>query len=240
MIRLLDGKNLSRLEALTGESYCECRIRAMAGVYDSRHEWVRFYADDGNRTFLCFERGFAVLFCRNSLPDPDTEGLLSATATAVLSEIPLSLPGFAEERGTVFRHTGIPAVRLEGVSSEIAEAYKILSRVFPDEVNEGCFPEWYADFSHRVRHGMSKVYTLPGKCTATLYCQENGVLFLSQIATLEKYRRQGLAKSLMGHIVAKNGTVLPVVLMSRSRESNAFYDHMGFIRVGSFYYYRRK
>ena len=240
MIRLLDQAELGHMEELRGRHFCECRIKAMAKAYGAGYEWVRFYADEQWSTLLCMERGSATLFCRESLPNPDTEGLLMAAATEVLSEIPLVLPGFYEEKGLVFGKKFLSSVQLEGVSSRIADAYEILFRIFPNEVNQTCFPEWYADLSHRIRHGMSRIYTLPGKCTATLSCRENGALFLSQLGTLLGYRRQGLAAALIGHIAAESDCSGPVVLLSRDMESDEFYRHIGFLEMGNWYYYRRQ
>ena len=74
------------------------------------------------------------------------------------------------------------------------EAYKVLKTSFKLE-----FEPWYLDMSHRIRHGISRIY---GICGSVLAVQHNlfGEALLSQIATIPEKRGNGNASRLISAV----------------------------------------
>lgn len=238
MLRLLTEP--SRLAELPAQSWTARRIRALADAWGLDSGLARFYADEQGRAFLSFEQDLATLFLPDGAFAPEAAEFLSVTAGEVLTDTPLELPGFSEKIGNCYTHSAFPAARMEGVTEGIQTAYELLSRVFPDSIHAGVYREWYADLSHRVRHGMSRVFTLPGICSGTLYCREGDTAQLCQIAVAPERRGEGWGRAMLSHLAAEAGEGMRLELQSRSPESDRFYGHLGFAPAGQWYFYQRE
>lgn len=257
MIRLLSNCPADRrlMEQLGGrevrDSFPALRIRALWRAYADYlgtggpgTEFPEFYANETGEIALCKEGNFAVLFCADTAHAGEAEGFLPLIADEVLADLPLSLPGYKASSGGIYAMEQPRGELLRGVTEEIGAAYEILRSVFPDGINEQNRMQWHADLSHRIRHGMSRVFTLDGSCTGTLYFTEEGQLALSQLATLPSARGQGLARRMIGHIAAAvraDGQAFErMILMSQNAASDGFYEHIGFRRIGSYTIYERQ
>lgn len=78
-----------------------------------------------------------------------------------------------------------------------ADAYRIIKTGFSFE-----FEPWYLDMSHRVRHGVSRLYGLDGAALAVQY-NLNGEALISQVATLPEKRGKGCARRLISAVCAE-------------------------------------
>lgn len=78
-----------------------------------------------------------------------------------------------------------------------ADAYRIIKTGFGFE-----FEPWYLDMSHRVRHGVSRLYGLDGAALAVQY-NLNGEALISQVATLPEKRGKGCARRLISAVCAE-------------------------------------
>lgn len=240
MIRLLSQADTPLLEGLCAESSNACRIKAIWRAYGMGCPFVRFFGNEDGSLLIGEEDGLAVLWCSSHEQVIEAAEFLPLLTREVLSEMPLRLPGFLEEQGTIYERQPFDPLLLDGVKTDIGSAYPLLTEVFPGIVPEGNYEKWYADFSHRLRHGMSKVYTLPGVVTATAYCLENGRLMLSQLGVAEAERGKGWGKQMLAHICADNLPFSRLILHSQDKVSDGFYTHMGFEAVGKWYYYGRE
>lgn len=240
MIRLLSEGDESLLDSLKEQDWAACRIRSLARGYGLTSPLLRIYAEEKGRAFLSYEKDFAVLFLRDSSVKQEAEDLLMVTAGEVLSGTRLQLDGFQEKAGRVYKAGRLRSERLDGIESGIRSAYSLLSSSFPELINETTYPEWYADLSHRIRHGMSKLYVLPSICTGTMQCRENGVVTVAQLAVAPERRGSGWGRKMLEHIAADNQPFERLVLLSRDEKSDDFYERIGFIRIGSWYYYARQ
>lgn len=104
----------------------------------------------------------------------------------------------------------------------LTEAYDILKTSF--EIN---YEPWYLDMSHRIRHGVSKLY---GNDSSVLCVQHNlcGEALLSQIATIPEKRGQGKASELILS-VCKTLCNSKVFLLCEDKHLS-FYKRLGFIQ----------
>ncbi len=106
----------------------------------------------------------------------------------------------------------------------LTEAYDILKTSF--EIN---FESWYLDMSHRIRHGISKLY---GNDSSVLAVQHDlcGEALLSQIATIPEKRGQGKASELILS-VCKMLCKSKIFLLCEDKNLS-FYRKLGFIQSG--------
>lgn len=237
MIRRLTQADARLLEILPPVTANACRIRAIHRAYGMGYEFVRFFGNEDGSILLEEEEGFAAVWCGNPAGKEELEAFLPLLAKEVLSETELNLPGFTREEGNAYARSPFPPERLEGVKTDIATAYPLLCRVFEDAVPQGQYDKWYAGFSHRIRHGMSRVFTLPGIVTGTAYCIEEGRLMVSQLGVAQAWRGKGYGKKMLAHICGECAPIRELILHSRDSASDRFYEHLGFQKTGRWYYY---
>lgn len=113
-------------------------------------------------------------------------------------------------------------------SPKLDDAYKIISSSF-----EGIeYNSWYVDISHRVRHGISKVYTYMNATTCTMQYNLDGKVFLSQIATLPTERGKGYASKLVSHVAGIYSLEGKDVWLNCKEDKLTFYENIGFVNEG--------
>lgn len=221
-----------------GASWAACRVSALARTYGADSPLARFYTD-GAGSFIGMEQDLATVYLASGAPTAEAEELLEVTAGRVLSARPLRLSGFAAEEGACFCHAGLSPARLSGVTGSLQDAYDLLSRVFPEAVHAGSYRSWYADLSHRVRHGMSRVCTLRGVCTGTLYCLQDGLALVEQLAVAPERRGEGFGRAMLHHLAAEAGGAV-LAVCSAGPDSDRFYRKLGFSPAGRWYRYTRR
>ena len=94
------------------------------------------------------------------------------------------------------------------------------------------FDSWYPDVCHFVRHGISRVYAIEGKATATTMFSLEGVSLISYVASAKTERGKGYALALVSYIAAeeqKRG-FKPYVICEK--ELSGFYEKAGFTIIG--------
>ncbi len=248
MIRQLTEQDRPFLEGLTGLHWSTLRIRALTKAYGFGYSFLRFFGDEEYKLAICIQDGFAVLWIADGEESfrkkkaAEAAEFLPMAADYLLSELPLE--GITEEfeptEGYTFVCREYPPKELEGITENVQVAFPILSRVFPESVNQKCYLQWYADHSHRIRHGMSRVFTLDGVCTGTCYACEDGFLGVNQLATLPEHRKEGWAKAMLSHMTFAVRPEKGILLQSQNPESDRFYERLGFLPVEKWYSYERK
>lgn len=76
--------------------------------------------------------------------------------------------------------------RLDDVYEIIRDAFSIYD-----------YETWLADTSHRVRHGVSKVFLYEGHTTATVHYDLGGLAYVGLLCTKPEFRGQGHARKLL-------------------------------------------
>lgn len=110
-------------------------------------------------------------------------------------------------------------------ATSFEDIYRILSEAFDSHRKEN-FESWYLDFSHRTRHGVSRIFTIDYKTTATVQFSIDNLTFLGQIATLKNQQNKGLCKKLLLQICHEyKGTKIQLICENQLAE---FYEKTGF------------
>ena len=65
------------------------------------------------------------------------------------------------------------------------------------------FDDWYTDTCHRVRHGISRIYTIEDKATATEIFSVDGISLITLVAVKKAYRKSGLGGMLVKSLSEK-------------------------------------
>lgn len=237
------SRDAESTERVSNPSYAALRIWSLRKAYGCGYDFLRFYASEDGGTVLCVQDGFTVLWTRDSTPERLTEAaeFLPFTAEAFLTEVPLPLEGYRIESGnsyccetTACNHRLSSRVHC----NDLDEGFQILSQVFPEAINQRSYAQWYTDISHRVRHGVSKLYTIDQVCVGVRYGIEEGWLGISQLATLPEQRGRGLAGEMLSHIAAETMPEQGLLVQSQTPASDRFYERAGYTRCGRWYTYR--
>ena len=124
------------------------------------------------------------------------------------------------------RFCGEP-VKCTDVESEppLGEVYKILSSSF-----DIGYEHWYADMSHRIRHGVAKARRLGGSALIIQH-DINGEALLSQIATIPGQRGRGNAARLISSVCAELSPSEVYVICED--ELLPFYQKIGFEKTAN-------
>lgn len=240
MIKELNHKSeLDIILNQNDESPALMRIKALLKAYGLGRSFIHFFSDEEGQIIICSENNHSILYLKNETKAAEASEFLNMTTNSVICEHKLPLFGFSEKSGNIYSFGGkLPWGELE-VDSSLQSGYDVVSRVFSDSINSTTYNSWYADLSHRVRHGMSKIYTVRGKCSATMYCHENGRIMITQLATAPEFRNQGLARSLLGFCLEDNRPKNGLVLLSGDKKSDSFYEKLKFQKEGEWHSYKR-
>ncbi len=117
-------------------------------------------------------------------------------------------------------------------SPSLDEVYGILNEGFP---NLSDYPLWLADTSHRIRHGISKVFTYKDCTTASISYDIDNFVLVGQVATKISSRGSGHARRFLmwlSDYLEKQGKTAVLYALD-IRES--FYREIGFKAVSEEY-----
>jgi len=196
---------------------------------------IRFYAGEGGAA--CVQNDLAVWAGGAEADLEAWAAFLPMTASSVLTETPLPIKGARRTCGKSFRLSSPPAARQENVSRNLWEGCEVLGRIFSEHIREESFPRWYADLSHRIRHGAAGIYVLEGACAAVC-CLCHGRAGLLQLGVLPERRREGLARRVLSHLAADTGAG-EILVQSQGPQSDGFYEALGFAPDGTWFLYER-
>ena len=118
----------------------------------------------------------------------------------------------------------------------LKEVYGILFGKKEENIALVDFEGWYADLSHRIRHGTAASFTLEGKSAAILSHITEKTAVLSGIATLPSQRRKGYASSLLGSL--EDNFTDKNIFTATDEKTAEFYIKNGFSRVQSIGIYK--
>lgn len=131
------------------------------------------------------------------------------------------------EESVVLKFAGVPddIVPFEdiAVNPALDGVFPIIKDGFPDVDHDG----WYVDMSHKIRHGVARVYLYNG-ATVTAAADMNGAVYLTLLASAKAVRGTGAAKNLLravGMQYEKQGKETYILCRE---ELVPFYDKAGF------------
>lgn len=211
------------------------KIRALMKAYGTNYDFCSFYKSD---EFILARFYDEVVICKYVASDN-----IKLDELSEISEF-LTFSGFSkifcsDDVGEILKYElslnckklnvmkffgEAPEVRGNYTELSLTEAYDILKTSF--DIN---FEPWYLDMSHRIRHGISKLYGNDSSVLAVQHdlCRE---ALLSQIATIPEKRGQGNASELILS-VCKTLYKSNVFLLCEDKNLS-FYKKLGFIQEG--------
>lgn len=110
------------------------------------------------------------------------------------------------------------------------DVYKIVSEGFPEL--SGCYAEWLADVSHRVRHNVSRVFLFEENAAAMRYWSIDGFSFYGQIAVSENARGKALGRRMLYLLAEKENELGNKAQLFAKDHRKSFYKEIGFLPVG--------
>lgn len=223
---------------MRGETVNPIRMKTLFRAYEMKYpQIVRFYGNEDGSFLVCAQGNIATVYTESETILQEAAPFLQMQFSEILTEYPVKLIGYQLEAGMMYQKAkeDFSLCQIESISHNIQESYEILSQVF-SSINADTYMQWYADTSHRIRHGVSKIYTCENQCTATAYGVIDGVMLITQLATLPKARGKGLASQMLAHCMT-DCQARKMILHSEGRNSDLFYEHNGFSSIGKWYYY---
>ncbi len=125
------------------------------------------------------------------------------------------------------------------VSSDFSQLKKIYDLLLRENSNKSAlsdYESYFLDISHRIRHGVSKVFAVRASCgeivsTAAVTAVSKNSSVIGCVATDSEYRNRGFASALVGYLTAKELSKKSRVFLHREREIR-IYEKIGFKTVG--------
>lgn len=222
-------------ELILDDGYYSGRIYAALSAYGTGYDFCRLYRHD---------KGSGLIYnssCVLSGETADTDELESFIIinSPMIIECPpsvgnsLSLTGYERRHRILFERTA-PAVSDESPEEAgLSDMYNIVKEAF----GETEFDLWYADMSHRIRHGVSRAYIYKGISCACVDFVYKGYGYISQVASLSEYRRKGYAGRLLDMISRSLSGEGTITRLWAYDELEGFYLKAGFSPVGEDYIY---
>ena len=248
MFKLVQSdKEIKRVRAFCANGFFGARINTTIAAYGTDDRFVRtWYAENDNRITAAVQltQDAAVIQCTSDADfDSLTVLLQFAGAKTVTGEKEcmkkLGLP--LHRQGVLMSAATLPALQrtAENADSEqLARLHPVLFGETARNENPTDFAAWFADVSHRTRHGLSEYFAIfeNGKavsCAGTLYSNaQYGCI--GAVATLPDYRKRGFGRDCTltaAHSVLANGQT--PCLACADNGIQKWYETMGFAICGA-------
>lgn len=241
MIRL--AESINQLEKYEKMDVFSVRILSLASAYGLKYAFATFWVQEIDSTITAIvsrlDRNVTISHCNDSHLDEinDFVTILGFTTLMCSDDLKINCPfetGFVMENKKISVVDRSNDIVIEQVPLE--EVFK-LNQDFLQGVDYNSF---YADMSHKIRHGVVKTYGVKshGKfvsCGAltSIYC-DHGIL--SFVATAESFRCRGLASKIVVLII---GNMEKKCFLIRENGKNEdFYKKLGFINTEKWRMYK--
>ncbi len=200
------------------------KIRSLLLSYGTKYDFCRFFTSK-NAVLALLNREFII----SDFGEVDFEELSEFLNFSGFSEIFCSGKlGCSLENYLSVERKSVNLMRFSGTAKKADleiispnDAFKIIKTGFDVE-----FEPWYLDMSHRIRHGVSRIYGLCGSALAVQY-NLNGEALISQVVTLPEKRGHGNASRLISAVCGELSKSKVFVLCEN--ELVDFYKKNGFV-----------
>lgn len=228
MITQISDKN----QLIFPDNYYGNKLSSLLNAYGTNYDFCRFYkSDDGFIGIL----NSAMVYTGELISDIEEFETFVGLISPSEIEMPFSVGNVIEICG----YNKIPRVMFEFSDGDYPENMNVNENPKLDEVFEivkdGFGLEkyhdlWLTDTSHRIRHGVSRIY-LWEKTTATCYFVNNNTAFFGQIATAESERGKGNARKLLYWIYNKMKCEGKRATLFAQPHRTGFYREIGFKEI---------
>lgn len=200
------------------------KMKALGKAYGFSYPFLKFYANPENSAVISVYYGSAVIFGEC---DEETAWFLKETG---VTEILMS------ERNYESFFSNIDTERLYimeytergGKASELSSdtSYEKVYEILKDGFSIS-FEDWYTDTCHNVRHGISEVFTLGDKATATKMFSVDGISLISLVAVKNEHKGKGYGNSIIRSVSEKLADNTRVYVICK-KELVPFYTKNGY------------
>lgn len=236
MVKLIKDTDLLELDVLHRDYYGR-KILSYYISYGTKYDFCRFFeiSTDTDKGYMVQFNSVMIISAFSEMPSEELVTFIEMNkpfrveAPWIVLEHLCDIHGYKMLKRTKFEFTdhrpeGFDESELTETPS-LDEIYDILHEGFPTLVGHGL---WITEHSHKIRHGLSKIY-LYNKCTtATVIYDVDDHVLIGQVATRTEARGKGYARELLywiGHTLSLNGKTVSLFALDY-RES--FYREIGF------------
>lgn len=230
MIRLISDPS----ELILDGSGYSGRIKAACDAYGTGYDFCRLYRFDGGSGLIY--NSSAVIGGECDDPEEISDFIMLNSPETV--ECPVSigerlLSSYKGRRRILFERRAMPVDDDIPETDSLMKMYDIVKEAFG--VTE--FDLWYADMSHRIRHGVSRAFMYRNASCACVDFIYEGAAYISQVATLSGERGKGYAGKLLDMIsgILLNEGIIPRLWAFEELED--FYRRAGFAPIGEDIFY---
>lgn len=220
------------------DSWYGKKIRAYLNAYGTKYDFCRLFGSERG--------GYILVYNGTMTADGDFDAnelsgfvnMLAPVTIEVSRQMALYLDGsYKQVNKTLFKAVrGENNVDLDSVKQNV-----LLDKIFPilkDSFGITEYEAWYADVSHRIRHGVSDIY-LYKSTTVTKVFDIDGFVFLSHIATAPECRGQGTAGKFLHWLCGEFEKQGKSVYLYAKDERRTFYEQLGFIETDNEVFYEK-
>lgn len=218
---------------ILAETHLGKKILSYLKAYGTDYEFCRFYGDKAGSVLLIINS--TLLVSGGSFEKEELCGFAAMhqpfriegdqNAIKLLSD----MEGYRKLHRTWFRLTVDENIDVDENDIEfnppLDEVYEILSEGFPNLLE---YPLWLTDTSHRIRHGISRVFVYKNSTTASIVYDIDGSVLVGQVATRLSARGSGYARKFLKwlafYLKKQNKTAYLSALDTRE----SFYREIGF------------
>lgn len=233
-------REIAALPPLPDDSDAAVKIAAQVCAYGFSRPFLRVFAGEGGSVLSVLDGAAtlvpgrdaedALLFLRMS---PDVRTLRTDATAAERFSATLGVPC---QTGVTMAYRGGSLPPTETAELSPRDAYPLLCAVFGDTLPP--FDVWYADVSHRLRHGLCRIAGVrkQGKAVScAMTVAETGTAWLlGAVATDPGCRGRGYASAVIRSLIADGQAAGKRVLISPKNEpARALYERLGFTGCGT-------
>ena len=241
MIRYITDTDLSAIKALH-ECYYGRKILSYYYSYGTEYDFCRFYeASFEDTTAYIVQFNAVMIICADGpLENEELRTFIQMNkpfrveAPWIILQNLCEIPGYKMLKRTKFEFTDHRPANFDeskiDTSPSLDEIYDILHEGFPTLVGHGL---WITEHSHKIRHGLSRIYLYNHCTTATVIYDVDDHVLIGQVATKAEARGRGYARDLLywiGHTLKLEGKTVSLFALDY-RES--FYEEIGFKAVST-------
>lgn len=241
MIKYITDKDLSAV-SLLHENYYGRKILSYYISYGTGYDFCRFFeAGDENTTAYIVQFNSVMIICSDG--PLESEELITfiqmnkpfrVEAPWIILQHLTDIPGYRMLKRTKFEFTDHKPAHFDeskiDMNPSLDEIYEILHEGFPTLTSYGL---WITEHSHKIRHGLSRIYLYNHCTTATVIYDVDDHVLIGQVATRAEARGRGYARDLLywiGHTLSLSGKNVSLFALDY-RES--FYEEIGFKAVST-------
>lgn len=227
---------MTRNDISFSDSWYGKKIQAYVMAYGLDYEFCRLYASDKGGMVLVYN---STMTCDGEFDAGELEGFVSMLSPVTIEAETMDFvpEGYKAYRRTLFKcvphSSDIVSAEVKS-NTELDTVFKILEEGFG--IKE--YDAWYADTSHRIRHGVSETF-LWNSTTVTRLFDIDDFVFLSYIATGKADRGKGRARQLLYHLCGEFEKQGKTAYLYAKDERVSFYEGIGFHPVSCDIFYEK-